>query len=131
MKRFISTVCILTVLTGLTIALIPNSSAYAEGHDDYIFSPVSNSVWVIKKSTRQLIFIQFQKKDEIWKSNPVPVPASFNLEKCVLTSVGSRGTAAFLHDTTSGIVTLFDVQKDHSTDTYPIVNVHEALTTGN
>jgi len=101
--------------------------AFAEDEGNFIFSAQSNSIWVLNTSTKKLIFVQFKKPDNIWKSNQITVPIDFNLNKCVLKAVGSRGSFAFLCDRSSGMTTFYEVKKDHSIEAYIVVNVGEDL----
>ena len=73
------------------------------------------------------MFVQFRKADELWKSHPVMVPASFDLEKCVMESAGSRGNPVFLCDRSSGMTTLYQIRKDHSVQQFLVVNTAEDL----
>ena len=53
------------------------------------------------------MFVSFQEQDELWKSQVATIPAHFNLDKCVLSAAGGRGKAVFLHDSSSGMTTMF------------------------
>lgn len=116
---------VLFVLLALT-ALAPLPAAAGDG-GDFISSAVSNNIWILKKSTRTLIFMQFSEPAKLWKSNPVIVPPDFNLEACTLTAVGTRGTSVFLQDRASGLVTFYEAKKDHTVVPYLVVDVNESI----
>ena len=120
MKRDIMKIGLIVLSAVFIVSVLYSGPVHAE--NDFLFSPMSNSIWVLKKSTRKLIFIQFQKKEEIWKSNAILIPPEFNPNECGLFAVGSRGTAVHLYDKSSGLITFYDVEKDHSVRTFPIVN---------
>ena len=109
------------------IGALPSNSAFAESESDFLFSAQSNSIWTLKKSTRKLIFMKFEKHNITWKSNTIIVPPEFSLNESELRSVGARGTAVFLCDKSSGLITFFSVQKDHSIESYIVVSVDEDL----
>jgi len=127
MKKMFTTTGVCLTLMIFLLGALSSGSAMAESESDYLFSAVSNSIWVLKKSTRNLMFLQFQDPEKTWKSNIVVVPPDFNLNQSVLTSVGSRGTSVFLHDKSSGLITLFNVKKDRSVVSYAVVNINEDL----
>jgi Neuraminidase (sialidase) len=69
-----------------------------------------------------MIFISFQEPDELWKSKVVTIPAHYNLDQCVLSAAGGRGKAVFLHDTTSGMATMFLVNDNREVTQFMEVN---------
>ena len=115
------------LLGAALLVLNPIIASSAESQGNFIFSALSNSIWVLNKSTRKIIFVQFKKPDAIWKSNQVTVPVDFNLDKCVLKAVGGRGTSVFLYDKSSAMATFYQVKKDHSVDKFMMVNIGEDL----
>ena len=127
MKKLYTAFCAFTLLAMSVTLLVFVNTAYAESGDDFIYSSQSNSIWVLSKSTRKMIYVQFAKEDALWKSNQVPVPANFNLDKCVLKAVGSRGGSVFLYDKSSGMVTLYQVKKDRSVRQFRVVDVGKDL----
>ena len=127
MKKFCTGIGVFALLMMCVISVIRVGTASAESGDNFIFSAQSNSIWVLNKSTKQMIFVQFQKEDKVWKSNQVTVPASFNLDKSVLKAVGGRGTSVFLYDKASGMTTLYRVNKDHSVAKYTVVDTGKDL----
>ncbi|UCF00884.1 MAG: hypothetical protein JSV14_10825 [Deltaproteobacteria bacterium] len=72
------------------------------------------NIWVLNKETRKMMFVSFQEADELWKSQVVTIPAHYNLDKCVLSAAGGRGKAVFLHDSSSGMKTMFLVDKNRT-----------------
>jgi len=126
-KKLCTMICLFTFLMMCLISIMSVSIASAESEDNFIFSAQSNSIWVLNKSTRKMIFLQFKEPDEIWKSNQVTIPVDFNLAKCVLKAVGSRGTCVFLYDKFSGMTTFYKAKKDHSVLKYIVVNIEEDL----
>jgi hypothetical protein len=110
------TVCVTLILMGV---LVNPASACSGGN--FILSAQSNSIWVLNKSSRKMMFIQLEEK-EVWKSHTITIPAGFDMEKCKLEAVGGRGTSVFLYDKTSGKVTLYKVKKDHTIHQFPVVD---------
>jgi len=123
-KIIIIGICVLLVT--VILQLSHSETAWAEG-DKFLFSSVSNNTWAIEKSTRKLILIHFEGPQETWKSKPVSIPDSFDLNRSQLKAVGARGTSAFLYDATAGLVTLFDANDNGSIVTFEIVNVRESV----
>ena len=74
-----------------------------------------------------MIFLKFEKPDSVWKSNQITVPVNFNLDKCEIKAVGSRGGSVFLYDKSLGMITIYKVNKDHSVESYIVVNIEEDL----
>ena len=121
------------IMTGIWVILISaviqtgsNQAVWAE-EGNFLFSSISNNIWALDKSTRQLILVNFEKSDEIWKSQPLIIPEGFNLNECKLKAVGVRGTAVFLADTSSGLVTFYDAQKNGTVMKFKVVNIKEEL----
>jgi len=125
MKIAILKKCVIIMLAVFFISTLYSAPVMAES--DLMFSAMSNSIWVLKKSTRKLIFIQFKSKTKTWKSNPIEVPQEFNLDECELVAVGSRGTSVHLYDKSSGLITLFDVAKNHTVTIFSVVNASNEL----
>jgi hypothetical protein len=118
------------VLVGFVVCVFSSSLvnvASAESGKNFIVSAVSNSAWILNKVSRKLMFIQYQKEDEVWKSHPVTVPANMDLDNCALQATGGRGSCVFLYDTASGIITFYEVKKDHSVKEYMIVDTKADL----
>jgi hypothetical protein len=121
------------ILMGIWVLLLSgviqtggNQAVWAE-EGTFLFSSVSNNTWVLDKSSRQLILVNFEKTDDVWKSQPLTIPEGFNLDECKLMAVGARGTAVFLADTSSGLVTFYDAQKNGTIMKFQVVNIKEAL----
>ena len=127
MRKLIGLIVAFTLLLLCLSSLNFMNVAFAESEGNFMFSAESNSIWVLNTSTKKLIFVQFKEPDKVWKSNQITVPKDFNLDKCVLKAVGSRGTFAFLCDRSSGMTTLYKVNKDHSIEAYQVVNIGEDL----
>ncbi len=127
MKRLYTVVGVFTLLMMFVISTILVSVASAESKGGFIFSPLSNAIWVLNKSTRKMIFVQFKKPDKMWKSNQVTVPVNFNLDKCELNAVGGRGTSVFLYDKSSAMTTFYQVKSDHTVDQFMVINIGEDL----
>lgn len=127
MKKSITTTCFLILLAFLAIGTFSSAPAIAETDSDYLFSSQSNNTWVLHKSTRKMILVNFEKKDKIWKSDTITIPDGFNIDKCVITAVGIRGTSVFLIDTSSSLITLFSANDDGSIKAYPVGNLKEDL----
>ena len=127
MKKAYTLIILSELLMTFAIGMISADGASAENAGNLMFSAHSNSVWVINKSTRKMIFIRFLNEDDIWKSNDVSIQADFNLDKCTLRAVGARGASAFLCDTSSGLITIYQAQKDHTILKSKVVNVQTYL----
>ena len=118
MKKIIAFMCSFMLFTFLAIGTFSSTPASAESDEDYLFSSQSNNTWILQKSTRKMILVSFEKTNQIWKSNVVTIPGEFNLDKCVITAVGMRGTSVFLFDRSSSLITLFSANDDGSIKTY-------------
>jgi hypothetical protein len=127
MKKTITIMAYFTLFSFFTIAVFSGTIAFAETGSDYLFSSQSNNTWVLKKSTRKLILVNFEKTDHIWKSKIITIPVEFNLNECVIKAVGIRGTSAFLFDKSSGLITLFSADDDGSIKTFLVGNLKEDL----
>jgi len=112
----LGTVCIAVMLMGVLV----NPASAGDG-GTFIFSAQSNNIWVLNKSNRKMMFIQLEE-EEVWKSSATTIPAGFDMEKCKLEAVGGRGTSVFLYDKSSGKVTLYKVQKDHTIHQFHVVD---------
>ena len=124
-KTFIMTaICVL--LVSVVIQTGGSQVVWAE-EGNFLFSSISNNTWALDKSTRQLILVNFEKPDQVWKSNPIIIPDSFDLSACRLEAVGIRGTAVFLIDTSGGLVTFYDAKDDGSIKAFKVVNIKESL----
>lgn len=113
---------IMVALTTFTV-----SPALSEDKGNLLFSVESNSVWILNKATKKIIFMRFVAPSEVWKSNTAAIPAEFNVEHCKIKAVGRVGDFAFLIDQSKGLVTFFEAQKDHTVKSYIVVPVNEDL----
>ncbi|MBN2516525.1 MAG: hypothetical protein JXC33_10900 [Deltaproteobacteria bacterium] len=118
-------VVMLVIMVGMGAIFV--SPAFSGDDGNLLFSTESNSIWVLNKATKKLIYMRFVKPDEVWKSNPVPIPAEFNVEHCKINAVGRIGDYVFLIDKSQGLVTFFQAQSNHTVDGYIVVPVNEAL----
>ncbi len=109
-KTFCLFSCVLTCV--LLISLV--SVVFAQNGNNFMASAAGGSLWVLNKSTRRLMFVQFTGKDKIWKSLPINIPSNYNVEECRLQSFGRRGVGLLLFDISSGLATAYAVQRDHS-----------------
>ena len=116
-----------TLFSFFAIVTFSATTVFAETGSDYLFSSQSNNTWVVKKSTRKLILVNFEKTDRIWKSKITTIPVEFNLNECIIKAVGIRGTSAFLFDKSSGLITLFSADDDGSIKTFLVGNLKEDL----
>jgi hypothetical protein len=100
----------------------------SEGNADQFISVGGyKNIWILNKTTRKLIFVQFKKKDKLWKSEVVSIPASYDLKHSVWIPAGAKVSSIFLHDQSSGMTTLFTVKGDHSVEKYLDYNAGEDL----
>lgn len=126
MRKTIIMLGICVLLASLVIQTGGNQAVWAE-ESGFLFSSNSNNTWALDTSTRQLILVNFEKPDQVWKSNPVTIPDSFDLSTSHLEAVGIRGTAVFLIDTSGGLVTFYDAKDDGSVSVFKVVSIKELL----
>ena len=93
-------------------------TGHTESGEKFLSAGSYINIWVLNKETRKMMFVSFQEKDELWKSQVVIIPPDFDLDKCVLSAAGGRGKAVFLHDTSSGMTTMYLVENDHTVIQY-------------
>ena len=126
MRKIIIMTSIWVLLISAVIQAGSNQAARAE-EGNFLFSSVSNNTWALDKSTRQHILLNFEKSEEFWKSQAVTIPEAFNLNECKLMAVGIRGSSVFLADTSSGLVTFYNAQKNGTVMKFKVVDIKEAL----
>ena len=127
MKKIIALMCFFTLFSFFAIETFSGTTVFAETGSDYLFSSQSNNTWILKKSTRKLILVNFEKTNYIWKSKVITIPVEFNLNECTIKAVGLRGTSVFLFDKSSGLITLFSADDDGSIKTFLVGNIKEDL----
>ena len=113
MRRPHSTIVALITLFVVMLCLGFTGTGYTESGEKFLSAGSYINAWILNKETRKMMFVSFQEKDELWKSEVVTIPPNFDLDKCVLSAAGGRGKAVFLHDTLSGMTTMFLVENDH------------------
>jgi len=125
------TIHLTTALLICIVVCIPSPSqaddSSAKNDDQFISVGGYNNSWILNKTTGRLIFVQFKKKDKLWKSEVVSIPASYDLNHSVLIPAGAKVNSVFLHDQSSGMATLFTVKGDHSVEKYLDYNAGEDL----
>lgn len=126
MKKIIAALSFFTLFWVIAYGTY-GTTVFAETDSDYLYSSKSNNTWILKKSTRKLILVNFEKADHIWKSKVIIIPDEFNLNKCIITAVGIRGTSVFLFDKSSSLITLFSAGADGSIKTYLVGDLKEDL----
>ena len=89
-------------------------TGYTESGEKFLTAGSYINIWVLNKETRKMMFVSFQEADTLWKSQVATIPAHYNLDKCVLSAAGGRGKAVFLHDSSSGMTTMFLVDKNRT-----------------
>jgi hypothetical protein len=127
MKKSCAVIGVAMLVIMISMGAIFVSPAFSEDDGNLLFSTESNSIWVLNKATKKLIFMRFVKPDEVWKSNTVTIPAEFNIEHCKIKTVGRIGDYVFLIDQSQGLVTFFQAQSDHTVNGYIVVKVNEDL----
>jgi hypothetical protein len=127
MKKSIAGICFFILFAFLAIGTFTSAPANAGTDSDYLFSSKSNNTWILQKTTRKMILVNFEKTDRIWKSDVITIPDEFNLDNCVITAVGMRGTSVFLFDESSSLITLFSANDDGSIKTYLAGELKEDL----
>jgi hypothetical protein len=118
MKTIHLTKALLICIVVCILSLSQGDTASANNADQFISVGGYNSIWIIKKTTRKLIFVQFRKKDKLWKSEVVSIPASYDLNHSVLMIAGVKANSVFFQDQSSGITTFFTIKDDHSVEKY-------------
>ena len=118
MRRPYSTIVALIGLFAVVSCFGFTGTTYAESGEKFLTAGSYVNIWVLNKETRKMMFVSFQDKDTLWKSQAVTIPPQFNLDKCVLSAAGGRGKAVFLHDSSSGMTTMFLVDKNHTVVQY-------------
>ena len=118
MKKIAQIVRLLTVLLISFCNLTFLNIAFAEDGKQYIFSAQANSVWVLNKTTRKMMFLKFEKQDKVWKSDSFQIPATYNIDHCAFQIVGRRGQAVLVFDTSSGAAEVYEVKSNHTIETY-------------
>ena len=89
-------------------------TGYTKGGEKFLTAGSYINIWVLNKGTRKMMFVSFQEANTLWKSQVVTIPPQFDLDKCILSAAGGRGKAVFLHDSSSGMTTMFLVDKNHT-----------------
>lgn len=127
MKKSCAVIGVFLFVIMAAMTTVNVSPAFSGDDGNLLFSTESNSVWVLNKAKKKLIYMRFVKPDEVWKSNPVPIPAEFNVEHCKIKAVGRVGDFVFLIDQSKGLVTFYQAKGDHTVDGYLVVPVNEDL----
>ena len=102
-------------------------TASAQSGEDYVVTAYGQNIWVLNKATRKIIFYQIEKKGDVWKSEPVTVPAEVNLDQCIFQSAGRRGAEVILLDKSTGMMTMYEVKSNHSVKKYQDIEVRMDL----
>ena len=91
-----------------------SGTGYTDSGEKFLTAGSYINMWVLNKETRKMMFVSFQEANTLWKSQVVTIPPQFDLDKCALSAAGGRGKAVFLHDSSSGMTTMFLVDKNHT-----------------
>ena len=127
MKKAFTVIISCFLVSFIAVTVFPVNTAFAESDNDYLFSSKSNNTWVLKKSTRKMVLVNFEKKNQLWKSKVITIPEEFNVNECIITAVGMRGTTVSLFDASSGLLTLYSAGDDGSIKTYLTGSLKEDL----
>ena len=114
MKRQYSTIVPLICLFVVVSCLGFTGTGYTDSGEKFLTAGSYINIWVLNKETRKMMFVNFEDPNTLWKSQAVTIPTHFNLDTCVLSAAGGRGKAVFLHDSSSGMTTMFLVDKNHT-----------------
>ena len=127
MKTIHLTKALLICIVVCILSLSQGDTASANNADQFISVGGYNNIWIINKTTRELIFVQFEKKDKLWKSEVVSIPASYDLDHSVWIPAGGKVRSVILQDQSSGMTTFFTIKGDHSVEKYLDYNAGEDL----
>jgi len=126
-RRKLMMVGALVIFTLCVVGSGFTDTALAQNGEDLMVSFESNSGWILSKETRKLMFIRYTDDNEVWTSNTTTLPPNIDLNNSILDCVGSRGSAVFLFDKTSGIIHFFQVMKNRSIMQYVDFNAKAAV----
>jgi len=104
----------LVVFTLCVVGFAFIGTALAQNGEDLMVSFESNSGWVLSKETRKMMFFRYSDENVVWTTNPITLSNNIDLNNSTLDCVGSRGTAVFLFDRTSGLIHFFQALKNRS-----------------
>jgi hypothetical protein len=125
-KRVLAVGVMLCFMLGFLGVLFVGTPS-AQSGEDYVVTAYGQNIWVLNKATRKLIFYQIEKKGDVWKSEPVSVPAGVNLDQCLFQSAGRRGAEVILLDKSTGVMTMYEVKSNHSVKKYQDIDVRVDL----
>ncbi len=107
-------ICLFSWIVSCVLLIASVSVVLGQSGENFVAAATGNSVWVLNKSTKKLMFVQFKKSDKVWKSIPLDIPTNYNAEECLLQSFGRRGTGLLLFDTSAGLASAYSIEGDHS-----------------
>ena len=126
-KRFAVRVGSVICISVLVFTLTSVDAAWAQQGGNYIISTRHSCVWALNKATRKLMFLKYQDENKVWKSDQITVPADIDLNNSMLIATGREATQVFLYDNSSGLVTLYEVEKDRSIKKFVSVDLASDL----
>jgi hypothetical protein len=85
---------------------------FAQSEDRFVSSVLDNSLWILDKSNRKMMFVRLEKKNELWKSDFFTIPDELSINKCQLYAFGRRGQAVLAFDTSSGTGIVYKIKGD-------------------
>ena len=113
-RRNLMVVGALVIFTLCVVGFAFIGTALAQNGADIMVSFQSNSGWILSKETRKMMFFRYTDDNIVWTTNPMTLSDNIDLNNSTFECVGSRGTAVFLFDRTSGIIHFFQALKDRS-----------------
>lgn len=95
--------------------------------NELTLSVYSNRFWALNKSIRKMLSIKYLTPDTVWKSSQTTIQANFDLDCCIFKTVGRGGGSTFLYDESSGMITFYQANMDHSVSQFRVVNLKDEL----
>lgn len=69
-------ICLFSWIVSCVLLIASVSVVLGQSGENFVAAATGNSVWVLNKSTKKLMFVQFKKSDKVWKSIPHDIPTN-------------------------------------------------------